>query len=60
MSEHRYWIDPVYNFLLRLEEKSQGTGGVVLYEVTDVEYNPDLDDALFRFEPPAGATEVPP
>jgi DNA-binding CsgD family transcriptional regulator/outer membrane lipoprotein-sorting protein len=60
ISEQRFWIDPVYNFLLRLEEKSLGTGGVVLYEVTDLEYNPDLDDALFRFEPPPGVTETPP
>lgn len=60
MGEKTYWFDPTYNFLLRLEEKSLGTGGVVLYEMSEVHYNPDLDDSLFVFEPPPGTTEIPP
>jgi len=60
MGEKTYWVDPTYNFLLRLEEKSLGTNSVILYEITDLQYNPDLDDSLFVFEPPPGVTEVPP
>jgi outer membrane lipoprotein-sorting protein len=60
MSEQRFWVDPTYLFILRIEERSLGTGGEVLYDVTDVEYNPDLDEELFRFEPPEGVREVSP
>src|SRR5690606_110282 len=47
MSEQTWWVDPAYLFILRIEEKSLGTGSEVLYDVTNVEYNPDLDEDLF-------------
>jgi DNA-binding CsgD family transcriptional regulator/outer membrane lipoprotein-sorting protein len=60
MGEQWWWIDPTYNFLLRLEERSPGPGGLSIYEMTDIQYNPDLDESLFVFEPPEGAVEVRP
>ena len=60
IGEQWWWIDPTYNFLLRLEERSPWTAGLSLYEMTEVRYNPDLNESLFVFEPPPGAVEVPP
>jgi DNA-binding CsgD family transcriptional regulator len=60
ISEERWWVDPTYLFVLRVEQKSPGTGGEILFDVTSVEYNPDLEDEMFIFDPPDGAKEVPP
>ncbi len=60
IGQKRYWIDPTYNFLLRLEETSPGVGGRTLYDMVEIEYNPGFDDGIFTFDPPEGATEVPP
>ena len=53
-------FDPTYNFLLRIDETVANLGGETLYELSDVQYNPKIDEQLFTFEPPAGVTEVPP
>jgi outer membrane lipoprotein-sorting protein len=53
-------IDPTYNFLLRLTETTSPLGGQTVYEVTDVQYNPALDDGVFSFKAPDGAREVSP
>lgn len=60
LGEDHYWVDPTHLFLLGMESRSIGTQSVVRYEITELEYNPDLDAALFNFEAPPGVTEVPP
>ena len=60
LGEQHYWIDPTNNFLLRIDETVANLGGETLYELSDVQYNPKIDEQLFTFEPPAGVTEVPP
>lgn len=58
LSEDRYWVDPTYNFLLRLEETRLPLGGFTLYELVDLQYNPQLNEGLFSFDPPDGVSEV--
>jgi hypothetical protein len=55
-----FWIDPRYLFVLRYETREQGGGQSVRAEVTDVEYNPQIESRHFTFAPPGGAQQVEP
>ena len=53
------WVDREVPFVLKYEARaSGGPQGLVRVEVTDLELNEAVEDAVFRFEPPALAREV--
>jgi outer membrane lipoprotein carrier protein len=53
----KVWID-ADDHLVRRFELTEVNGNVRRFELTDLRVNPTLEDALFRFEPPAGAVVV--
>jgi outer membrane lipoprotein-sorting protein len=48
------WIDPGSSLPLRIDLKAKVNGVEVTGSLDDFRIDPPLDDALFRFEPPAG------
>ncbi|MGH7477546.1 MAG: LolA family protein [Longimicrobiales bacterium] len=53
----KVWID-TQDALVRRFEIREENGTVREFRLSDLRINPRLDDSLFRFEPPAGATVV--
>jgi outer membrane lipoprotein-sorting protein len=60
------WVDQEYDFVLRFETQYASSSpageepGTLEGEVQAVQFNADIDDAVFAFEPPPGAREEPP
>lgn len=54
-----FWLDKQYLVLLRMRVDYEGSGSIDL-RLSQVKFNTGIDDALFRFSPPAGATELDP
>jgi outer membrane lipoprotein-sorting protein len=54
----RMWLDKEFLFALRTQIPDGEGGEIVEIRFTDISFNREIDDSLFRFTPPAGATEV--
>jgi hypothetical protein len=60
------WVDQAYDFILRFETPYAPSSpededpGTLEAEVRLVQFNVDIDDAVFAFEPPPGSRETPP
>ena len=55
----RMWLDKEFLFTLRMELPQGPDDGTFEMRVTEIEFNVEVSDDLFRFEPPSGAFEVP-
>ena len=50
------WIDPAASLPLRIDIRARVSDVEITGSLDDIRIDPPLDDALFRFEPPAGYT----
>ena len=50
------WIDPGASLPLRIDITARVSDVEITGSLDDIRIDPPLDDALFRFEPPAGYT----
>lgn len=55
----RVWLDQ-RDYLARRFEITEDNGSIRRFELRNVRVNPDLADALFRFQPPSGARVIAP
>ena len=55
----RMWLDKEFLFTLRMELPQDEGASTWTMRVTEIQFNVEVSDDLFRFEPPAGAVEVP-
>jgi outer membrane lipoprotein-sorting protein len=54
----RLWIDKQHLFMLRMDTPAGADKGDLSLEYTAIEFNGDVPDSDFEFEPPPGATQV--
>jgi len=52
--EMTIWVDPTTRMPLRIESADRFQGKEYRMTITDFQIDPQIDDALFRAEPPAG------